>query len=136
MAKKQQITFCLIIFIGIIYYILTHCEVLPEAFLSNGIRTQYFLDLASIALGIGGTFLAASLYHFKGVREDIAKNGETAYYKWGWVRLALTAAAVLGTLFIYLASTHSDTAQYSFLIALIGALFCWPYTYKNDTEGK
>ena len=136
MAKKQQFTFCLIFFIVCLYYVLMQCEVIPEAFLSNGVQTQYFLDLTSIVLGIGGTFVATSLYHFKAVKQDIEKNGETAYYKWGWIRLVLIALAVLGSLFIYGASTHSDTAQYSLLIALIGALFCWPYVYKEDNESK
>lgn len=126
MIRKLQIAYFAVLALPAIYFLLTQFEVLPEQFMAPTAETQYALDLIALVACLSGAFLAPSLFTFKPVKHALRANPDKGYARFAKVRLALNAFAIWTTLFVYSGSARGESAKYMLLIALIGALFCFP----------
>ena len=105
-------------------------HVLPSNFIPSTPGTDYVLSLISLIVTFGGIFIALRL--FKKEKQEMARTGEDTeaqrqvYLKWNGRRLGIIFSAVFTNLIIYYGGTFNESAMYSFIITLIGAIFCWP----------
>ena len=105
-------------------------HVLPSNFIPSTPSTDYVLSLISLIVTFGGIFIALRL--FKKEKQEMARTGEDTeaqrqvYLKWNGRRLGIIFSAVFTNLIIYYGGSFNESAMYSLIITLIGALFCWP----------
>ena len=105
-------------------------HVLPSNFIPSTPGTDYVLSLISLIVTFGGIFIALRL--FKKEKQEMARTGEDTeakrqvYLKWNGRRLGIIFSAVFTNLIIYYGGSFNESAMYSLIITLIGALFCWP----------
>lgn len=105
-------------------------HVLPSNFIPSTPGTDYVLSLISLIVTFGGIFIALRL--FKKEKQEMARTGEDTeaqrqvYLKWNGRRLGIIFSAVFTNLIIYYGGSFYESAMYSLIITLIGALFCWP----------
>ena len=105
-------------------------HVLPSNFIPSTPGTDYVLSLISLIVTFGGIFIALRL--FKKEKQEMARTGEDTeaqrqvYLKWNGRRLGIIFSAVFTNLIIYYGGSFNESALYSLIITLIGALFCWP----------
>ena len=105
-------------------------HILPSSFIPPTPATDYVLSLISLIVTFGGIFVALRL--FKKEKQELARTGEDAeaqrqvYLKWNGRRLGIIFSAVFTNLIIYYGGSFNESAKYSLIITLIGAIFCWP----------
>lgn len=105
-------------------------HVLPSNFIPSTPGTDYVLSLISLIVTFGGIFIALRL--FKKEKQEMARTGEDTeaqrqvYLKWNGRRLGIIFSAAFTNLIIYYGGSFNESAMYSLIITLIGALFCWP----------
>lgn len=105
-------------------------HILPFAFITSTPTTDYILNLISLIVTLGSVFIALRL--FKKEKEEtqrIENNTEAqrlAYLKWNGRRIGIIFSAVFTNIIIYYGGTFNESAMYSLIITLIGAIFCWP----------
>ena len=105
-------------------------HVLPSNFIPSTPGTDYVLSLISLIVTFGGIFIALRL--FKKEKQEMARTGEDTeaqrqvYLKWNGRRLGIIFSAVFTNLIIYYGGSFNESAKYSLIITLIGAIFCWP----------
>ena len=105
-------------------------HVLPSNFIPSTPSTDYVLSLISLIVTFGGIFIALRL--FKKEKQEMARTGEDAeaqrqvYLKWNGRRIGIIFSAVFTNLIIYYGGSFNESAKYSLIITLIGAIFCWP----------
>ena len=105
-------------------------HVLPSNFIPSTPGTDYVLSLISLIVTFGGIFIALRL--FKKEKQEMARTGEDTeaqrqvYLKWNGRRLGIIFSAVFTNLITYYGGSFNESAMYSLIITLIGALFCWP----------
>lgn len=105
-------------------------HVLPSGFIPPTPETNYVLSLISLIVTFGGIFIALRL--FKKEKQEMTRAGEDTeaqrqvYLKWNGRRLGIIFSAAFTNLIIYYGGAFNESAMYSLIITLIGALFCWP----------
>ena len=105
-------------------------HVLPSNFIPSTPGTDYVLSLISLIVTFGGIFIALRL--FKKEKQEMARTGEDTeaqrqvYLKWNGRRIGIIFSAVFTNLIIYYGGSFNESAKYSLIITLIGAIFCWP----------
>lgn len=113
-------------------------DVMPRDYVPSSPDTDYALSLVSVVTAIGGTYLALRLMSFKRLRRRLKATvadepaNVRAYLGLSAVRVGIIATAIFVNIVIYYASTYVTSARYCALIALIGAVFCWP----SDVERR
>jgi hypothetical protein len=105
-------------------------HVLPSGIIPSTPGTDYVLSLISLIVTFGGIFIALRL--FKKEKQEMARTGDDAealrqvYLKWNGRRIGIIFSAVFTNLIIYYGGSFNESAKYSLIITLIGAIFCWP----------
>ncbi|MEE0805010.1 MAG: hypothetical protein U0L77_06265 [Prevotellamassilia sp.] len=120
---------CLCIALGILTLLFEN-QVLPTGFIPSSPGTDYAVSLISLIVTFGGVFLALHLSkkekEDKNLTEGDAETKRLAYLKWNGRRIGIIFSAVFTNLIIYYGGTFNESAMYSLVITLLGALFCWP----------
>ena len=88
------------------------------------------MSLVSLVVTLGGVFFALQVTkkekQDKTFTEGDDEAKRRAYLKWNGRRMGIIFSAVFTNLIIYYGGTFNESAMYSFIITLIGAIFCWP----------
>jgi archaellum biogenesis protein FlaJ (TadC family) len=105
-------------------------HVLPSGFIPSNPSTDYVMSLVSLVVTLGGVFFAMQVTkkekQDKTFTEGDDEAKRRAYLKWNGRRMGIIFSAVFTNLIIYYGGTFNESAMYSFIITLIGAIFCWP----------
>lgn len=136
--KQQQLIFVSIWLIVALWVLLEEFSLLPQGFIGLSAEGEYLCNLLCFLTAVGGTYLACRLFAFKRVKKELFPTEGTpdleAHRRWNNRRLAIVAAAILPSTFLYYAATYSQTALYCALLALAGSLLCWPQMPLADKE--
>ena len=125
--RKLYLSLC--IAFGILL-VLFEMHILPVAFIHSSPEVNYVLNLISLIVTLGGVFIALRL--FKKEKTEISQlQGDLealhqSYLKWNGRRIGIIFSAVFTNTIIYYGGSYNESAMYSLIITLIGALFCWP----------
>ena len=107
---------------------------LPTSFYDTTPESDYLLSVISLAVTFGGVFGALRLFKFEKVQKELnaieTDIAFAAYRKWNTLRIILIFIPIYYNLIVYYGVGYNTSAMYCMLIAIIGALFCWP-TQKN-----
>lgn len=110
-------------------------QVLPSGFIPSNASTDYVMNLVSLIATLGGVFFAMQLFkkekQDKAFTEGDAETQRLAYLKWNGRRIGIIFSAVFTNLIIYYGGSYNESAMYSLLITLIGALVCWPSKFET-----
>ena len=125
--RTLYIAFCAIISILIVLF---EEHTLPTGFIPASPNVDYVLNLVSLIVTLGGVFFALQMFKKekkdKTLTEGNAEARRLAHLKWNGRRIGIIFSAVFTNLIIYYGGTFNESAMYSLLITIIGAIFCWP----------
>ncbi len=130
--RKLYLSLC--IALGILILLFEE-HTLPASFLPSSPEVDYVLNLISLIVTLGGVFIALRL--FKKEKVDIAQHQgdeealRLSYLKWNGRRIGIIFSAAFTNLIIYYGGSFNESAMYSLIITLIGALFCWPSKFQE-----
>lgn len=130
--RKLYLSLC--IALGILILLFEE-NALPASFIPSSPEADYVLNLISLIVTLGGVFVALRL--FKKEKEDRARhegNEEAlrlSYLKWNGRRIGIIFSAAFTNLIIYYGGSFNESAMYSLIITLLGALFCWPSKFNE-----
>ncbi len=128
--RSLRLSFVGVLLFLAVWIILSEAGILPTDYITTDPQTDYTLNVASIFTAFGGTFFALRLFAFKRIKESVEQTDDNpafkCYTKWAALRIALIGVAVATNVVLYYASSHTESAKYCLIIALIGTLFCWP----------
>ena len=125
--RKLYLSLC--ITLGILVLLFEE-HAIPTAFIPTTPSVEYVLNLLSLIVTLGGVFFALRL--FKKEKHDVKQHEgdeealRLSYLKWNGRRIGIIFSAAFTNLIIYSGASFNESAMYSFIITLIGALFCWP----------
>lgn len=131
MIRRSQYIYIGTLLSALLFWFLNLYEILPVEYLSNDMKeTLYVLDIVSIILSLGGTFLALRLMVIRKVKNLIVTPSMNEalgiYCKWANIRSAILGIMLLAGIAIYYASAYNTSAKYCILISMIATVFCVP----------
>jgi archaellum biogenesis protein FlaJ (TadC family) len=105
-------------------------HILPTGFIPSTPGANYVINLISLIVTLGSVFFAMQLFkkekQDKTLIEGDAEAKRIAHLKWNGRRIGIIFSAAFTNLIIYYGGTYNESAMYSLIITLIGALICWP----------
>ena len=131
MIKKVRWIYVSVLLATVVVFALHEYNILPVEYVGEQqTGLQYALDMVSIVLSLGGTFLVLKLMALESIRRQIAALPEEkavlVYAKWANIRSAILGTMLLVGIVIYYATSYQSSAKYCVLISLIAAVFCVP----------
>ena len=125
-----RVLFFLLWCVTLLWVSLQELGVLPSAFLPATAEDRYVQDILCVVTAVGASYAACRLFVWKRIRASMENDDlhtrQIAHRRWGGVRLALLAVAILPSAFLHYASAYSQTSLYCLFIALTASILCWP----------
>lgn len=133
--KNSKLLFVAAFTLVAIVFALFEYDVLPNHAIGNDPATNYVINLAAIATGIGGCFVLLYWFRLPIVRKNLEAYGteapwteeaEQAYARHCNARLIIWTIITLFNVVLYYEASYAKNPIYCVIILCIAGIFCWP----------